>query len=140
MKVEADASTTLTRCEVDGAFMRTLAETAPLKGVGGKLEGCLATPISALLASVTNKATLAASATATFTAADTVCCDPIMQPDLLHGFLVHSTADGKNDLPDGMGGPLRVVYPDGMAIQTSICGTPKPVNLKNVVLMKLSSS
>ena len=61
-----------------------------------------------------------------FKAADEVETAPISRQDLMRGFLVHSDEDGK---PLAKGGPLRLAFPDGVAVQCAVCGTPKPPDL-----------
>ena len=42
-----------------------------------------------------------------------------------------------NSVLAGAGGPLRIIFGEGLAVQSAICGTPKPVNLKACVLLEL---
>lgn len=69
-----------------------------------------------------------------FSAADGVATSPIAREDLMRGFLVHSDADGK---PLAKGGPLRLAFPAGVAVQGAVCGSPKPPDLKNCVSLEL---
>ena len=69
-----------------------------------------------------------------FKAADGVATAPISRADLMKGFLVHSDEDGK---PIAKGGPLRLAFPDGVAVQSAICGTAKPPDLKDCVSLEL---
>jgi hypothetical protein len=69
-----------------------------------------------------------------FKAADGVETAPISRQDLMRGFLVHSDEDGR---PIATGGPLRLAFPENVAVQSAICGTAKPPDLKNCVSLEL---
>ena len=109
-------------------------ESSPV--VGGKLEGCLGASISALLARVVGDCGDGVSGV--FEAEDGAKTDPIEMSELMQGIIIHSDASG-GLLSQKQGGPLRVTFPKGAAIQDSICGTAKPVNLKFAVRLTLSS-
>ena len=109
-------------------------ESSPV--VGGKLEGCLGASISALLAQVVGDCGDGVSGV--FEAEDGAKTDPIEMSELMQGIIIHSDASG-GLLSQKQGGPLRVTFPKGAAIQDSICGTAKPVNLKFAVRLTLSS-
>ena len=104
--------------------------------VGGKLEGCLGASISALLARVVGDCGDGVSGV--FVAEDGAKTEPIEMFELLQGTIVHSDASS-GLLSQKQGGPLRVTFPEGVAIQDSMCGTAKPVNLKGAVRLTLSS-
>ena len=109
-------------------------ESAPV--VGGKLEGCLGASISALLTRVVGEC--GAGVSGVFEAEDGAKTEPIEMCELVQGIIVHSDPSG-GPLPHKQGGLLRVTFPEGVAVQASVCGTPKPVNLKGVVRLTLSS-
>jgi hypothetical protein len=113
-------------------------ENAPLSEelVGSRLRGCKGTSIAKLLART--RPQLGSGVSGVFTAADGVSTDPIELGDLVKGFIIHSDA-ADSGLSASLGGPLRVVFPSGVKVQNSICGKPKPVNLKGVVRLDLHS-
>ena len=107
-------------------------------GVGGsKLVGCQAIALSTLLERV--RPNLGNGVSGIFTASDGVVTDPISFDELVKGFIVHSDAQG-GALSQGLGGLLRLVFPDGVAVQAAVCGTPKAVNLKGVIKLELKST
>jgi hypothetical protein len=107
-------------------------------GVGGsKLVGCKAIALSTLLERV--RPNLGNGVSGIFTASDGVVTDPISFDELVKGFIVHSDAQG-GALSQGLGGLLRLVFPDGVAVQAAVCGTPKAVNLKGVIKLELKST
>jgi hypothetical protein len=107
-------------------------------GVGGsKLVGCQAIALSTLLERV--RPNLGNGVSGIFTASDGVVTDPISFDELVKGFIVHSDAQG-GALSQGLGGLVRLVFPDGVAVQAAVCGTPKAVNLKGVIKLELKST
>lgn len=105
----------------------------------GKLEGCKATSVGALLKRMT-RILSDPGVSGRFVAADGLCSEPIPMPDLLLGLIVHSDRDGAA-LPQSLGGPLRVVYPPGVGSQR--CkndGRPMAVNVKDCVRLELFSA
>ena len=132
------------RCHVSSSITVTAAglaklESTPLTAeiVGAKLEGCKACRIATLLDRL--RPNLGNGISGYFTAADGVTTDPIPYADLRQGFVVHSDRAGVVPLQGSLGGPLRIIYPPAVAIQSSICGTAKPVNLKGCVKLTLAS-
>ena len=107
--------------------------------VGLKLAGCLGVSMDAVLTSLHHGEKLSRFVKGWYFAADGTKTEEIVLKELECGILVHSEATG-DDLPASKGGPLRVVYPQGVAVQSAICGTPKAVNLKGVVRLSLLSS
>ena len=106
--------------------------------VGKKLAGCKGISIRTLLARV--RPQMGNGVSGTFVAADGAATEPIEFDELVRGWLVHSDSSG-GDLPASLGGPLRVVYPSGCAIQSTVCKTKtSPVNLKGAVRLELSSA
>ena len=103
--------------------------------VGSKMAGCAACRIGTLLARV--RPNLGNGISGLFVASDGAATDSIPLEDLSSGWLVH-TSPTASDLPSSLGGPLRVVYPEGSHV-TSICGKPTPLNLKGVVRLELYS-
>ena len=73
-----------------------------------------------------------------FEAEDGARTEPIQMSELVQGTIVHSDPSG-GPLPHKQGGPLRVTFPEGVAVQASVCGTAKPVNLKGALRLTLSS-
>lgn len=105
--------------------------------VGGKLAGCAGTSIGALLAKVVGECGDGVSGV--FEAEDGASTDPIAMHELVQGVILHSDSSGA-PLPVNLGGPLRVVFPDGVAVQDSVCKTKQsPINLKMAVKLTLSS-
>ena len=102
----------------------------------GAKQGCLGASVPAVLAACPLNVVKASAVCAegVFKAADGVETAPISRQDLMRGFLVHSDEDGK---PLAKGGPLRLAFPDGVAVQSAICGTAKPPDLKNCVSLEL---
>ena len=109
-------------------------ESSPV--VGGKLEGFLGASISALLARVVGDCGDGVSGV--FEAEDGAKTDPIEMSELVQGTIIHSDSSG-GPLLQKQGGPLRVSFPEGVAVQESMCGTAKPINLKFAVRLTLSS-
>ena len=106
--------------------------------VGAKLAGCKGISVRTLLARV--RPQMGNGVSGTFVAADGAATDPIDFDELVRGWLVHSDSTGSN-LPASLGGPLRVVYPSGCAVQSSVCKTKtSPVNLKGAVRLELLSA
>ena len=103
--------------------------------VGAKLAGCKAIGIGTLLGRV--RPSMGNGISGVFVASDGISTEPIAYEDLTQGWIIHSDASG-GELTQG--GPLRVVFPTGVAVQSSICGNPKPVNLKGVVRLELAST
>lgn len=115
------------------------AESAPLPDAvaAKKLVGCKAISLQTLLART--RPNLGNGVSGVFSAADGIMTDPITLPELVQGFIVHSDSSGA-ELPSSLGGPLRVVFPEGVAVQSSVCGTHmSPVNVKNVIKLELHS-
>jgi len=104
---------------------------------GSKLASCKAISVGTLLSRV--RPNLGNGVSGVFTAADGVSTDPISLDELVVGLIVHTDANGTTPLPVSLGGPLRVCFPEGVAVQSSVCGTPKPVNLKGMVKLELQS-
>ena len=102
----------------------------------GAKQGCLGASVPAVLAACPLNVVKASAVCAegVFKAADGVATAPISRADLMKGFLVHSDEDGK---PIATGGPLRLAFPENVAVQSAICGTPKPPDLKNCVSLEL---
>ena len=109
-------------------------ESSPV--IGGKLEGCLGASVGALLAKVVGDCGDGVSGV--FEAEDGAKTDPIEMSELVQGTIIHSDASG-GALTQKQGGPLRVSFPEGVAVQESMCGTAKPVNIKFAVRLTLSS-
>ena len=132
--------------QLDLATLRKL-EPVDTSQITSRLAGCTGATISSVLSrALPGYARTIASGD--FVASDGVQTDPIPLADLEQGVLVHSQAGRPsspafsvtNELPPKLGGPLRVVYPDGCAVQSAVCGTPKPVNLKGVVKLQLHAA
>lgn len=105
--------------------------------VGGKLAGCVGASVGALLAKVVGECGDGVSGI--FEAADGASTDPIAMHELVQGVVLHSDSSGAA-LPEKMGGPLRVVFPEGVAVQDSVCKTKQSsINLKMAVKLTLSS-
>lgn len=104
--------------------------------VGSKLHGCKGTSIGAIMSRL--RPNLGNGVSGVFTASDGVQTDPIELDQLVKGYILHTDASGA-ELPTSLGGPLRVIFPTGIAIQDSVCGTPKPVNVKGVIRLELHS-
>ena len=118
--------------------LRALGSTPLTEAQGGaKLAGCQYLTVDALLKALHHGQKLSKQVRGHFLAMDGVQSDEISMPDLGRGMIVHSDAAGA-DLPEDLGGPVRVVYPPGCAVQSAICGTPKPVNLKKAVRLMLN--
>ena len=102
----------------------------------GSKQGYLGASVPAVLAACPLNVVKASAVCAegVFKAADGVATAPISRADLMKGFLVHSDEDGK---PIAKGGPLRLAFPDGVAVQSAICGTAKPPDLKDCVSLEL---
>ena len=117
--------------------MRRQGEVRVLTDVeSAKLAGCIAWPLLELvtLAGDLAGAPLDARSVSVFTASDGLTCDPVSLADLSQGFIVHSGPAGE---PLSSGGPLRVCFPPGVAVQTSKCGMTGPVNVKGVVRLSI---
>lgn len=104
--------------------------------VGTKLAGCKGMSVKTLLSRT--RPQLGNGISGVLVASDGVITDPIALHELEQGFIVHSDASGE-ELPPSLGGPLRAIFPEGVAVQNSVCGTPKPINLKGVVKLELHS-
>ncbi|KAJ1445778.1 hypothetical protein M885DRAFT_625875 [Pelagophyceae sp. CCMP2097] len=102
----------------------------PVSVDSGKLEGYRGCAVSALLGG-------AECSTGVFCAGDGVCTDAVSSKDLGRGVIVYGDASGA-----GLeaGGPLRLWFPDGAALQKSVCGKLEtaPANLKGVVQLALA--
>ena len=72
-----------------------------------------------------------------FAAADGLATAPIGAAELARGTLVHSDAGGA---PLARGGPLRAVFPPGVAVQASPCGRTAPANVKGAVRLALEAA
>ena len=57
-------------------------------------------------------------------ASDGVATNPIHIDELCKGLLIHTDYSGEA-LPASQGGPLRIIFPKGIAVQSSVCGTPE---------------
>jgi len=141
---ERRGSSSSSSLEIVGPVRRNVAVAAKAiqtlessRVAGGKLDGCLGAPISALLATALGGCGDGVSGV--FEAEDGARSDPIEMSELVQGTIVHSDASG-GPLSQEQGGPLRVTFPEGVAVQDSMCGTAKPVNLKFVVKLTLSSA
>ena len=87
---------------------------------------CRGTPggsISALLERVVGEC--GAGVSGVFEAEDGARTEPIQMSELVQGTIVHSDPSG-GPLPHKQGGPLRVTFPEGVAVQASVCGTLTP--------------
>lgn len=104
--------------------------------VGSKLAGCAGCRIGTLLARV--RPNLGNGVSGVFTASDGAATDPIPLSDLTTGWLVHSSPTA-SELPGSLGGPLRVVFPEGSRV-TSICGKSTPLSLKGAMRLELYSA
>ena len=102
----------------------------------GSKQGYLGASVPAVLAACPLNVVKASAVCAegVFKAADGVETAPIARADLMKGFLVHSDEDGK---PLAKGGPLRLAFPENVAVQSAICGTAKPPDLKSCVSLEL---
>ena len=105
----------------------------------GSKQGYLGASVPAVLAACPLNVVKASAVCAegVFRAADGVATAPISRADLMKGFLVHSDEDGK---PIAKGGPLRLAFPDGVAVQSAICGTAKPPAEPNLGSVEKPSS
>ena len=75
-------------------------------------------------------------ASGVFVAFDGVATQPVAAAELGKGVLIHTEAGGA---PLSRGGPLRLNYPSGVAIQPSVCKKePGPAQLKSVIRLDLS--
>ena len=88
--------------------------SAAVPADGKKLAGCRGVPIASLLPTGIDTLT---QPTAVITAVDGLVTSPISLTDLRLGVLVHSCSDS-SPLPLEMGGPLRVWFPDGLAVRS----------------------
>ena len=71
-----------------------------------------------------------------FVASDGVESGIVASAELGVGVVVYADADGA---PLATGGPLRLVYPEGVAVQASVCGkNPGPLQLKMLVRLELA--
>ena len=116
--------------------MAALTGKSPVPVPSGKHREKHAVSVSAVLAMLPDtffKATLDFKA-GIFTAADRVQTKPIPKEEFLQGFLCFAEPNGK---PLAAGGPLRLAYPDGVAVQCGPCGSKAPADLKNVVRLEL---
>lgn len=106
-------------------------------GEAGKLAGCLGWPVSSLLnvAADSLGEPLDPATVGIFTASDGLETEPISLSDLMCGIIIHSNPDGS---PLIAGGPMRLWFPSGKAIQHNKCGTDGPANLKGVIRLSLS--
>ena len=60
--------------------------------------------------------------------------------DLAKGVLVHSGPGGRQPLEADMGGPLRIVFPAGVALQADEeGGTASPADVRDVRLLSLTT-
>jgi len=102
-----------------------------------KLAGSSGWPVEALLETIAQSmdVQLDPASVGVFTASDGVQSEPISLADLVHGLILHSGPDGD---PLSSGGPMRLWFPAGRAVQHSQCGSVGPVNLKGVVRFSLS--
>ena len=120
---------------VSAKGLKTL-ESAPTP-VSGKLAGCVGASVGALLAKVVGECGDGVSGI--FEAADGASTNPIAMHELVQGVVLHSDPSGAA-LPEKLGGPLRVVFPEGVAVQDSVCKTKQSsINLKMAVKLTLSS-
>ena len=115
--------------------VKALASVAVPDGkIAGKKGASVATVLEA--AKAKGLAGLAGPTSAVFAAFDGVQTSPVSAVDLPKGILAHSEADGT---PLSRGGPLRLTYPAGVAIQKSVCKKEDgPAELKSVVRIELS--
>lgn len=100
----------------------------------GKLAGCVGISVQGLLQ---RAGAPVGCPSGIFTAADGLATEPIAIDELTEGLLLHSDSAG-DALPQG--GPLRIWYPEGMAVQKSMCGSTGPVNVKGVVRLTLQEA
>ena len=110
---------------------------------GAKLAKCVGTPLGPLMDALHwgsgQGFKLGPSVSGRLTATDGVTTHPIAYPELVQGVIVHTAPSG-DALPQSLGGHFRVAFPAGVAVQDSVCGTPKPVNLKGVCRLELSAA
>ena len=77
--------------------------------------------------------------TGTLHSADGISTEPIGVEDFSEGTIIISGPDG-GALPASLGGSFRAVFPEGAAVQTSVCRThARPVN-RAVSMMTLRGS
>lgn len=70
-----------------------------------------------------------------FRAMDGLASQPIDRAELVQGLIIHSEPGGG---PLQRGGPLRIWFPSGVAVQPTPCGTGnKPVEMKFVTTLIL---
>ena len=101
-----------------------------------KLTNCKGVRISALLPDELNELSLAYCI---IVAADGLVTDPIVLEELKQGIIVYGMEDG-SPLTPAFGGPLRVWFPDGCAVQERKCGMgPAPVNVKDAIELRFRS-
>ena len=101
-----------------------------------KLTNCKGVRISALLPDELNELSLAYCI---IVAADGLVTDPIVLEELKQGIIVYGMDDG-SPLTPAFGGPLRVWFPDGCAVQERKCGMgPAPVNVKDAIELRFRS-
>ena len=98
----------------------------------GKRDGCAGTNIGALLRGVTcgdgQGFLVGPGVTGTLHSADGISTEPIGVEDFSEGTIIISGPDG-GALPASLGGSFRAVFPEGAAVQTSVCRThARPVN------------
>jgi hypothetical protein len=118
-----------------GGLQKLQCDVLSRECAGPKLVGCKATAIGTLLGKV--RPSLGQGVSGVFVASDGATTDPISFGDLVTGWIVHSDPTGAA-LPPSLGGPLRVVYPEGSRV-TSICGKPTALTLKGLVRLELYS-
>jgi hypothetical protein len=112
-------------------------EATPI--VEGKLAGCKGCSVGSLLSRVT-RVRGDPGISGIFVGADGFKTEPIAMEELVQGLIVHSDSAG-DELPAKLGGPLRVVFPDGIKSQTcKVDGQPMAVNVKGCARLVLSSS
>lgn len=102
-----------------------------------KLVGYTGWPIDRLLAVIEESmgGAIESSSVGVFTAVDGAKTLPISIADLKKGVLLHT-----NDKGEALrsGGPIRLWFPSGEALQVGVCGKLQSPNLKGVVRFELS--
>ena len=116
--------------------LRRLEKTLVSDPDHAKLAGCAAVVIGTVLEKFVGVDNLPALV-GVLHASDGVATNPIHIDELCKGLLIRTDYSGEA-LPASQGGPLRIIFPKGIAVQSSVCGTPKPINLKDVVKISLS--
>ena len=126
--VDGETSSVKTEYSIDDlkAF-----ETVTIVEEGSKLAGHIGFSVHTLAGNFKN-------CSGVFTASDGMVTEPIQHSELIQGVIIHSTP-GAEMLPRG--GPLRVWFPKGVAVQKSPCGSgDKPVEMKFLRTLELTQT